>query len=291
MGSMAGGSRSWLDREVWRAASALAEAVNDWTPPTSPGGAGRLGQIAMNVIDRMVGCDLGSILVAAPGEPWTVAGEIDDNRSLAQSYWRYAAEMSPEEVRRMAQPFTRAEDVFEDRRRETLGVFREFLAPRGLREVLVANWLADGRVYGVGITRRRGPFTDRERGRLRALFPHLRASLRAVALLNDAPADYPGAGAGGPWGLTPGQERTMALAVRGMTNEEIAGLLGISSNTVRNVLVGVFEKAGVSSRAELAFAARSAAWGERSGASLKEQRRYAATVAANHRRAADVRNE
>jgi DNA-binding CsgD family transcriptional regulator len=291
MGSMASGSRGWLDREVWRAASDLAEAVNDRTlptSPTSPTAANRLGQIAMEVIDRMVGCDLGSILVAAPGEPWTVAGEIDDNRSLAESYWRYAAEMSPEEMRRMAEPFARAEDIFEGRRRETLGVFREFLAPRGLREVLVANWLADGRVYGMGVTRRRGPFTERERGRLRALFPHLRAALRAAALLNDAPADYPGAGAGGPWGLTPGQERTMALAVRGMTNEEIAGLLGISSNTVRNVLVGVFEKAGVSSRTELAFAARGAAGGERVGASLEEQQRYIAKVAANHRRDPNV---
>lgn len=287
MGSMASGGRVWLDREVWRAASDLAEAVNDATPPT-PQAPGGLGQIAIGAIDRLVGCDVGSIIVAIPGEPWVTAGEIGDTRPLTESYWRYAAEMSPAEVRRMAQPFSRAEDVFEARRRETLGVFREFLAPRGLREVLVANWLADGRVYGVGVTRRRGPFTERDRERLRALFPHLRASLRAAALLSDAPADYPGAGAGGPWGLTPGQERTMALAVRGMTNEEIAGLLGISSNTVRNVLVGVFEKAGVSSRTELAFAVRSAAWGERTGASFREQRQYIATVAANHRRAPNI---
>lgn len=279
---MADGVLVDLDRVAWRAASDIAEAVNDASSASS------LGQLAVDAVARMVGFDLGSILVAAPGEPWTIAGEIDDNRPLARNWWRYAQEMNADEVARLGGPFARAEQVFEPRRRETLGVFREFLTPRGLHEVLVTSWLADGRVFGMGITRQRSAFTELEHRRLSSLFPHLKAALRAAAWLSEAEGDYPGAGDGGPWGLTAAQERTMALAVRGLTNDEIAGLRGVSINTVRNVLVDVFRKVGVSSRTELAFVVRGGARGERGGADADRQREFIATLASGNRRLANA---
>jgi DNA-binding CsgD family transcriptional regulator len=282
MGFMADGVLVELDRRAWRAASDIAEAVNDASC------AAEIGQRAVDAMARMVGFDLGSILVAAPGEPWTIAGEIDDSRPLAQNYWRYAAEMSAVEVARLAGPIVRAEQVFERRRRETLAIFREFLTPRGLHEVLVASWLADGRVFGLGVTRAGQAFTDRELMRLSAVLPHVRAAMRAAASMSGAAGDYPGAGDGGPWGLTAAQERTMALAVRGLTNDEIANLRGVSINTVRNALVGVFEKVGVSSRTELAFVVRGGARGEHAGADADRQREYAAVLASSNRRLANV---
>lgn len=53
-------------------------------------------------------------------------------------------------------------------------------------------------------------------------------------------------------GLSKHQQLIVALVVRGRTNREIGDELGISPNTVRNHLVDLFQRAGVSSRAELA---------------------------------------
>ena len=52
-------------------------------------------------------------------------------------------------------------------------------------------------------------------------------------------------------GLTARQLQIAELVVRGLTNREIAFALGISPFTVRNQLVAIFEKAQVTTRAEL----------------------------------------
>jgi len=52
-------------------------------------------------------------------------------------------------------------------------------------------------------------------------------------------------------GLTSRQLQIAELVVRGLTNREIAFALGISPFTVRNQLVAIFEKAQVTTRAEL----------------------------------------
>ena len=51
--------------------------------------------------------------------------------------------------------------------------------------------------------------------------------------------------------LTPRQEEIVYLVVEGLRNREIAKRLNISENTIRNYLFRIFEKLGVSSRAEL----------------------------------------
>jgi hypothetical protein len=58
----------------------------------------------------------------------------------------------------------------------------------------------------------------------------------------------------------------MSLAIRGLTNREVAKLVGSSPNTVRNTLVEVFRKVGVTRRGELAFIVQS-----ESGASPTER--------------------
>jgi DNA-binding NarL/FixJ family response regulator len=51
--------------------------------------------------------------------------------------------------------------------------------------------------------------------------------------------------------LTPRQQEIVCLVVEGLRNREIANRLNISEHTIRNYLFRIFEKLGVSSRAEL----------------------------------------
>ncbi len=51
--------------------------------------------------------------------------------------------------------------------------------------------------------------------------------------------------------LTPRERDVVRLVVDGFGNREVAQQLGLSSNTVRNYVFNIFEKLGVSSRAEL----------------------------------------
>lgn len=54
-------------------------------------------------------------------------------------------------------------------------------------------------------------------------------------------------------GVTAKEERVIRLLERGLTNPEIATVLGVSMHTVRNQLASVFRKLEVSRRAELVF--------------------------------------
>lgn len=283
---MESGSIEAVDPIVWRATQEIACAVSDAS------GVDELGQLVMNALNRMVGCDLGSILTATPGHEWSIAGEIGDNRKLGQNYWRYAGEMSNGELQRLAGNFSLATEVFQPLRRERLGVFREFLNPNGLSEVAVANWVVDARICVIGLARSKASFDDRDLARLTAIVPVLRAALRAARWLAGDDGDtYPCAGFGGPWSLTPAQERTMSLVLRGLTNKEVADLLGTSPNTVRNTLAEVFKKVGVSRRSELAFIVRVAATDpdpRRAEHELRDHRRLMETIATEPRALARV---
>jgi DNA-binding NarL/FixJ family response regulator len=78
----------------------------------------------------------------------------------------------------------------------------------------------------------------------------LLAALRAVAAGGESfdprhPARAPGHGA-----LSPREREIMRLVASGATNQEIAGELGIGSETVKTLLKRVFSKLGVRRRAE-----------------------------------------
>jgi DNA-binding CsgD family transcriptional regulator len=279
-------SRQVLDEVVWQTSKQIAFAVADCSS------SGELGQVLMQTVNKVVGADIASIMTAAPGQRWSTVGQIGDadgNRFVEQNYWRYSGEMSSSEVRGLSGKFVLASNVFEASRRKQLSIFREFLAPRRLNNVVVAHFVAEGRVWGIGLSRTSPSFSARALARLNALLPYLRAALRAgwwlpaepeVSSRNGEQRNL-SAAAGDPWGLTPMQERTMNLVVRGLTNKEVASLLGTSANTVRNTLVEVFRKVGVSRRSELAFiTSNAAACEDRShhrGAAT-EQRAYISTV-------------
>lgn len=54
------------------------------------------------------------------------------------------------------------------------------------------------------------------------------------------------------FGLTPGERRVLTLLVTGDSNKEIAGSLGVTEKTVKNVVSTVLAKLGVRSRTEAA---------------------------------------
>jgi DNA-binding CsgD family transcriptional regulator len=86
----------------------------------------------------------------------------------------------------------------------------------------------------------RGPgqdFTERDRGLLALLRPHLDARFRAWQR-----GRRPGA-------LTPRQHELLALVAAGRTNGQIARRLGISEGTVRTHMENIFQRLQVTSRA------------------------------------------
>jgi len=54
-------------------------------------------------------------------------------------------------------------------------------------------------------------------------------------------------------GVTRQEQRVVHLVERGLTNREIADVLGVSRHTIRNQLASVFTKLQVSRRAELVY--------------------------------------
>jgi DNA-binding CsgD family transcriptional regulator len=112
----------------------------------------------------------------------------------------------------------------------------------------------EGQLWGFGMSRGYGTFSEDDRRCLDAIFPHLRAALRAGRWLARGQRGLQREGT--QWSLTAVEQRTASLVVRGLTNGEAANLLGVSANTVRNTLARVFEKVGVSRRSELAYIMR-----------------------------------
>ena len=108
---------------------------------------------------------------------------------------------------------------------------------------MLLSW--QSRVLGAFILGRKRAFTPAERGSMCGLAPVFSLGLAA---LSNAPESEPE-----PLSVLTPRERELVSYVRlGYTNKQIALACGISPNTVRNRLAGVFERVGVGSRAELA---------------------------------------
>jgi DNA-binding NarL/FixJ family response regulator len=53
--------------------------------------------------------------------------------------------------------------------------------------------------------------------------------------------------------LTPREREVARLVAAGLANKDVAKCLGLSPNTVKNVLMRIYPKVGVSNRTELAL--------------------------------------
>lgn len=235
---------------VWQTAGEIAEVL------FASVSAAALGQELMAAMDRLVECDIGSILSASAGRDWSTHGEKQDTEVIRRNHWRYSFELEPAELQQLSTSFVRDSDIATAARRERWSVYRDFIQPNRQSGYVARYWFMDGRAWGIGMTRCSPRFSEREIGRLNAIFPQLKAALRAGTWLAQDEDGLARNALANEWSLTPAEERVAALVVRGLTNREVAGLLSVSPNTVRNTLAQVFAKLGASRRSEVGFMLR-----------------------------------
>lgn len=118
-------------------------------------------------------------------------------------------------------------------------LWSEYLRPFGVyREMMLC--LPSRPLHTVRLLLARGPgadFTERDRGLLALLRPHLDARFREWQRSRQ------------PVPLTPRQRELLALVADGRTNGQIARRLGITEGTVRSHMDNVFQRLQVTSRA------------------------------------------
>jgi len=139
-------------------------------------------------------------------------------------------------------------EVFSSRERDTLPLYCEVVRPQGIRSSLVLAPTWRGRALGLIRLQRHGglPFSRRDFDCGTQLLPTIELGL--VALRSALPpGELPA-----PPTLTEREEEIAYHVGRGLSTPHIALLLGTSPFTVRNQISRVFDKTGVSSRAELA---------------------------------------
>jgi DNA-binding CsgD family transcriptional regulator len=178
---------------------------------------------------------------------------------MREDFPRYMSELSPAELRGFAAPRPGLDlDVISRGRRERLSVYRELLAPFRVSLFVTNVWHSRFGVFGfhfarAGLTRR---FRGAELRRLDQILPSMK--LAQALLASETLSAEPGPSLFEwwirEWGLTEREREAARLVARGFRNTEIASILRLSPNTVRNHIVSIFRKADVSTRAELVFA-------------------------------------
>jgi DNA-binding CsgD family transcriptional regulator len=206
-------------------------------------------------LQEAVGFDAGYI-AASWGSAIEGRGAVaeHDEPFLKRNIGRYLAEISPEEVAKYTNRARIHHDVWSRDRQKELAVFREVLDPTGMKHMIVRVSAQHGNVAGFNLERRdaSAPFSTRELTLVDMVAPFLHIvevlTLRAQddAGLEELAFQH---------GLTKREKEFVGLAARGLQNSEIGMLTHVSANTVRNTLAKVFEKVGVTNRAELSYLA------------------------------------
>jgi DNA-binding NarL/FixJ family response regulator len=160
---------------------------------------------------------------------------------------------------------------------ERSAYYREIMYPQGAKAGAIVMLTRRESVLGAFVLGRRSGFSKGEERRLSEVAPALGlglAALRASAThssprasvassvpnvrgsarpwSSSCPTPTEQLGSGFPWKLSRREREFVEYVCLGYTNKEIALACGISPNTVRNRLAAVYERLGVSTRAELA---------------------------------------
>jgi DNA-binding CsgD family transcriptional regulator len=235
-----------MAREFHRVLREMGEVVS---AANSPGVA---WPEIMACLERAVGFDSGFI-ATTPGPTKASHGAIlgHDEAMLRNNVGAYLARLRPSEVSQYLNRARRDSEVWSTQRRHDLAFRYPILSPERARHMLVRVSTHRGQLLGINLERARGcaAFRDEDLALVDAVAP----LIQLVEVLAPAPAGAPDLV--GLWGLTRREADVAALVVRGLQNHEVAQLLGLSSNTVRNALVRIFEKAHATTRAELTFLA------------------------------------
>jgi DNA-binding CsgD family transcriptional regulator len=176
-----------------------------------------------------------------------------DEPSLKRNLGRYLAEIAPEEVARYTDRARVHHDIWSPARQAELAVFREVLVPTGMQHMIVRVSAQHGNVAGFNLERRNPTaFTDRDLMLVDVVAPFLHiVEVLTLRSQDDAGLDE----LQQKHHLTDRERQLVAWTARGLQNNEIALLGDISVNTVRNSLARVFDKVGVTNRAELTYLA------------------------------------
>jgi len=205
-------------------------------------------------LQEAIGFDAGYI-AATWGSALEGRGAVleHDEPTLKRNLGRYLAGITAEEVAQYTDRARCHQEIWSPERQAEMAIFREVLHPSGMKHMIVRVSVRYGNVAGFNLERRTDtPFTRHELRLVDVIAPFLH--IVEVLTLGtedesrlDAFADQ--------HHLTRLQRDYVAMASRGLMNAEIADLMSVSVNTVRNTLVKIFEKVGVSNRAELSFIA------------------------------------
>jgi DNA-binding CsgD family transcriptional regulator len=208
----------------------------------------------MKRLEEAIGFDAGYI-----ASTWGTAAEghgavvEHDATYLKQNLARFLGEMQPAEVARYTDRARLHQDVWSRERQRELSVFREVLEPTGMKHMIVRASVSHGNLAGFNLERRTDtPYTERDLHLVDLVAPFLHIS---AALTHYSEDETIAAAFGDEYHLTERESAVVALVARGLQNAEVALLTGVSANTVRNCLVRIFEKVGVTNRAELAYLA------------------------------------
>jgi DNA-binding CsgD family transcriptional regulator len=215
--------------------------------------ADRFAASVVTFVRRLVPCDVATINVVDPARGTTVYRADPADFAVPRDGGETLARLAGEHplVSHIAATGDGSAARLSDRvavaEFERTELFRSLYAPMGVRyQLACALPAAPPVVIGVVASRRDADFTDREVGLLEAARPFLAQIWR---LCSERQATPPGQGPP-EFGFTP-REAQVAEALRdGFSNDEIGRRLNIGAETVKTHVRRVYDKLGVSTRAQ-----------------------------------------
>jgi DNA-binding NarL/FixJ family response regulator len=142
---------------------------------------------------------------------------------------------------------------------ERSAYYRELMEPQAARSGAIVMLTHRQSVLGAFVLGRRRGFSKRDEKRLSEIAPALGLGLAALRALEGEPCNSGSRVwrtdcdlAEASWALSPREREFVEYLCLGYSNKQIALACGLSPNTVRNRLSTVYERLGVSTRAELA---------------------------------------
>jgi DNA-binding CsgD family transcriptional regulator len=164
-------------------------------------------------------------------------GEEDDERAFWAHYWDCEACCYPDRSGDL-RSITKISDFYSARQWHSTGMYRDRFRGQIEHEMMVCLPAGPGRSVRLIFFRAAGAdFSERDRGLLALLRPHLHEAYRAAERRRLGAPD-----------LTRRQRELLHLVADGYTNAQIGRRLGLAEGTVRKHLQNIFARLQVSSR-------------------------------------------
>lgn len=213
-------------------------------------------QSALERLVEFAGADAASYCSMRPGMNLDAA-QVGAVTSI-ELFRQYIRDITAGELQRALAPKTHEDgDLIPAGRRDRLSVYREFLYPNSIRRYAIRAWRDDAGQYCWVTLARTGHcdwrgFMSRAAAVLDGALPLVVLGERAHRRSAEEKSRVPEIATT----FTPAEARVVDLLQRGLTNREIAAVLGLSPNTVRNRVASAFARVGATRRAELVYLLR-----------------------------------